>query len=89
MFGLGHIDLMPVFYGGIMFLGLWSMWYKLKKGYIGSFIAEVSVFMLVFTLHGGSMSGGFAAMFAQFGAKKLTDVPVPQYPALLAAAQAL
>lgn len=64
MFGLGHIDLMPVFYGVVMFIGIWSMWHKLKNGHIASLAGEVAVFTLVFVLHGGSMSGGFAAMIA-------------------------
>ncbi len=64
MFGLGHIDMMPLFYGVIMFIGIWSMWHKLTRGHFGSFAGEVGVFVLVFTLHGGSMAGGFAAMIA-------------------------
>jgi len=77
MFGLGHIDMMPLFYGGIMFLGLWSMWHKATTGNFRGFIIEGSVFALVFTLHGGSMAGGFAAMIAAllfgafFGRKKV------------------
>lgn len=62
--GLGHIDAMPLFYGIIMFLGIWSMWYKLSQGYFASLLGEAGVFALVFWLHGGSMSGGFAAMVA-------------------------
>ena len=62
MFGLGHIDMMPLVYGVIMFLGIWSMWHKWQtRKFFGLFI-EASVFTLVFSLHGGTMSGGFAAM---------------------------
>jgi hypothetical protein len=61
---LGHMDLMPLFYGIIMFLGIWSMWHKLTTGRLGSFAIEAGVFALVFTLHGGTMAGGFAAMIA-------------------------
>lgn len=64
MFGLGHVDLMPLLYGIIMFIGIWSMWHKLSNGYLASFAGEVVVFTLVFMLHGGSMGGGFAAMIA-------------------------
>lgn len=64
MFGLGHIDLMPVFYGIIMFLGIWSMWRKLCLHRFWGLLVEVSVFTLVFTLHGGTMHGGFSAMIA-------------------------
>lgn len=61
---LGHMDLMPLFYGVIMFLGIWSMWHKLSHGRYFSFAIEASVFTLVFSLHGGTMAGGFAAMIA-------------------------
>lgn len=59
---LPHLDLSPLFYGFIMFLGLWSMWHKLKTFQILAFLTEVGVFTLVFVLHGGSMGGGFSAM---------------------------
>lgn len=62
MFGIGHMDVTPLFYGVVMFLGIWSMWAKLINGRILAFVVEVLVFVLVFTLHGGTMSGGFAAM---------------------------
>ena len=28
MIGIGHLDIMPLIYGIIMFLGLWSKWHK-------------------------------------------------------------
>ena len=59
---LGHVDLSPLFYGIIMFLGIWSMWAKLVSGQFMGFMIEGGVFWLVFNLHGGSMQGGFAAM---------------------------
>lgn len=62
MFGLGHIDMMPLVYGVIMFFGLWSMWHKLQHGKYFAFTVEVCVFILVFKLHGGTMAGGFSAM---------------------------
>lgn len=61
---LGHMDLTPLFYGVVMFLGIWSMWHKLTNWRIGSFMIEAGVFALVFSLHGGTMAGGFAAMIA-------------------------
>jgi len=64
MFGLGHIDMMPLAYGIIMFLGVWSMWAKLTSGRLLSFAIELGVFVLLFKLHGGTMAGGFAAMVA-------------------------
>lgn len=59
---LSHVDLMPLFYGLIMFVGLWSMWHKLVHLRWLALTIEAGVFALVFTLHGGTMSGGFAAM---------------------------
>jgi hypothetical protein len=62
MFGLAHFDIMPLIYGVVMFFGLWSMWHKLLRGKWLALTIEVSVFALVFSLHGGTMAGGFAAM---------------------------
>jgi hypothetical protein len=59
---LSHLDLAPLFYGAIMFLGLWSMYYKFTRGLWFALTVEVLVFVLVFKLHGGTMAGGFAAM---------------------------
>jgi len=64
VFGLGHLDLGPLIYGFIIFIGLWSMWSKLIRGMFLAFAIEVAVFWLVFSLHGGSMTGGMAAAFA-------------------------
>jgi hypothetical protein len=54
--------MMPLFYGVIMFLGIWSMYHKLTSGQLLKFTIELSVFSLVFWLHGGTMAGGFSAM---------------------------
>lgn len=64
MFGLGHLDLAPLIYGFVVFIGLWSMWSKLVSGKFTAFAIEVFVFWLVFSLHGGSMTGGFSAAVA-------------------------
>lgn len=64
MFGLGHIDVGPLLYGVVIFLGLYSMWWKLTHGRLLGFIVELTVFILVFKLHGGTMAGGFAATVA-------------------------
>ena len=64
MYGLAHIDVMPLIYGVIIFIGLWSIWAKLIHGRLLAAIIEISVFALVFWLHGGSMAGGFAAAVA-------------------------
>ena len=62
--GLAHLDFTPLFYGLVMFLGIWSMWHKLRSGKWLGLAIEASVFALVFSLHGGTMAGGFAAMIA-------------------------
>lgn len=64
MYGLAHIDFAPLIYGVLIFLGLLSMWYKFVKEKYTALVIEVSVFILVFKLHGGSMAGGFAATIA-------------------------
>jgi hypothetical protein len=64
MFGLGHIDIGPLIYGIVIFLGLYSMWWKLTHGRLLGFIVELVVFIIVFKLHGGTMAGGFAATAA-------------------------
>ncbi len=65
IFGLlGHMDMTPLIYGVLMFLGVWSMWHKLTHGRLVGFAIEVGVFALLFSLHGGTMAGGFAAMIA-------------------------
>ena len=64
MFGLGHIDVGPLLYGVVIFLGLYSMWWKMTHGRFLGFIVELVVFILVFKLHGGTMAGGFAATVA-------------------------
>jgi hypothetical protein len=59
---LGHIDMMPLLYGIIMFLGIWSMYHKFTTGQIFGFLVESGIFSFVFWLHGGTMTGGFSAM---------------------------
>jgi K+-sensing histidine kinase KdpD len=64
MFGLGHLDLGPIVYGVIMFIGILVLWYKLIHFKWISLVASAAVFWLVFSLHGGTMAGGFSAMVA-------------------------
>jgi len=61
---LAHIDFMPLFYGVVMFLGIAYMYHKLLNGQLISVGMDIFVFWLVFSLHGGSMAGGFSAMIA-------------------------
>lgn len=61
---LGHFDFVPLIYGVLMFIGIAVMWSKLVSGRWLSLIIDIGVFTLVFSLHGGTMAGGFAAMIA-------------------------
>lgn len=59
-----HGSFEPLVYGLVIFLGLLSMCWKLRTGQWMAFFIEVFVFWLVFSLHGHSMTGGFAATIA-------------------------
>ncbi len=59
-----HSSMEPLLYGVIIFLGIASMWYKITTRRWLAATIEITVFILVFKLHGGSMNGGFAATVA-------------------------
>lgn len=59
-----HGSLEPLIYGLVIFLGIISMFYKLINGKVLSFFIEIGIFWLVFKMHGGTMTGGFAATLA-------------------------
>lgn len=61
---LKHIDMGPLIYGVVIFLGLYSIWWKITHNRIMPAIIEIIVFVIVFKLHGGTMAGGFAATVA-------------------------
>lgn len=61
---LGHIDFAPLLYGIVIFIGLAVMLGKVMAGRWLSLAIDISVFVLVFRLHGGTMAGGFAATIA-------------------------
>ena len=61
---LSHRDWSPLVYGVVMFFGLLIMYWKLVHGKLFSLLIDTSIFYLVFSLHGGSMAGGFSAMVA-------------------------
>jgi len=64
MLTLLHGSFEPLIYGLIIFLGLYSMWHKITRGKFLAFMVEVTVFIIVFKLHSGTMNGGFAATVA-------------------------
>ena len=61
---LRHLDLGPLLYGLIMFVGLLVVWWKITRSMWFSVAIDIAVFVVVFKLHGGTMQGGFAAMIA-------------------------
>lgn len=61
---LRHLDLGPLLYGLIMFVGLSIVWWKITRSMWLSVAIDIAVFVVVFKLHGGTMQGGFAAMIA-------------------------
>lgn len=61
---LQHLNMDALFYGLVIFMGLFSIFIKARWGMWLSLAIEVTVFVLVFKLHGGTMAGGFAATVA-------------------------
>ena len=61
---LAHVDWSPIIYGVALFLSVMSMAWKVKKGHYIGFFAEVGVVALILIVHGGSVTGGFAATIA-------------------------
>jgi uncharacterized membrane protein len=61
---LTHIDWSPIIYGFALFLSVLSMAWKIKRGNYVGFCAEVLVVGLILIIHGGSVTGGFAATIA-------------------------
>lgn len=61
---LAHIDLVPLIYGVLMFVGIAYIWHNMCRLRLLRVVTDCSVFWLVFSLHGHSMTGGFAAMIA-------------------------
>lgn len=59
-----HGSFEPIIYGLIIFLGLFSIWWKITRGRWLAVIIEITIFIIVFKLHGGSVTGGFAATIA-------------------------
>lgn len=63
-FFLAHLGAEPIIYGLIITLGLATIWWKLISGKIFTALVEIFIFYLVFSLHGGTMTGGMAAAVA-------------------------
>jgi hypothetical protein len=61
---LSHIGIEPILYGLLIAFGLLIMVVKFKRGNWLSLGIDIAVFWLVFSLHGGTMTGGIAATIA-------------------------
>lgn len=61
---LGYLSYEPVLYGLIIIGGLATIVWKIARFSITSAVLEITIFWLVFTLHGGTMTGGMAAAVA-------------------------
>jgi len=64
MFGLGHMDIGPLIYGVVLFLGALSLYLKIEHGHIKETVFELVAFWALLGMHGGSMTGGMAAAIA-------------------------
>lgn len=58
------LDSGPLIYGVVVICGIATLWWKLITGRIASFLLEAGIFWLVFSLHGGTMTGGMSAAIA-------------------------
>lgn len=61
---LSHIDLQPLFYGFIITVGLIVVAYHIFTFKIMAVLVDIAVFVLVFWMHGGTLTGGMAAAVA-------------------------
>lgn len=61
---LAHLNLEPIFYGFIVAVGLLVVAYHVFTFKIGAVIVDIAVFVLVFWMHGGTLTGGMAAAVA-------------------------
>lgn len=75
---LKHIDMGPLLYGIVIFIGLYSIWWKLTHSRFFTAVIEIAVFILVFKLHGGTMAGGFAATVAALIAGVVIPLSMPK-----------
>ena len=64
MFSLVHASMEPIIYSFVITYGLCSMAKKVQNKRYFAFIVEVSIFALIFLLHGHSVTGGFASTIA-------------------------
>lgn len=61
---LSHIDLQPLFYGFIIVIGLMVVAVHIFTFKLMAVVVDITVFCLVFWMHGGTLTGGMAAAVA-------------------------
>ena len=59
-----HLDLAPVIYGFVVFIGLYITTWKISRGKWMSVICDITVFYIVFSMHNHSTTGGLVAAIA-------------------------
>ena len=59
-----HSGMEWILAGGVVFIGIMAMLYHVARGQIGTLLASLSVWALVFTIHGGTIQGSMTATFA-------------------------
>ncbi len=59
-----HLDLAPVVYGLVVFLGLYITVWKMSRGKWLSTTCDIIVFYIVFSMHNHSTTGGLVAAIA-------------------------
>ena len=64
MYSIIHASMEPLIYSIVISYGLVSMGKKLKAGKVMQLAIEIAIFALIFALHGGSVTGGFASTIA-------------------------
>jgi hypothetical protein len=61
---LSHLDMQPIFYGIIIILGLVVITVDIVRMKLMAAILGIGIFVLVFWMHGGTMTGGMSAAVA-------------------------
>lgn len=61
---LSHVDMMPIFYGVIVILGIAVVIVHLCTMQFLAAVLDIVIFITVFKMHGGTMTGGMAAAVA-------------------------
>lgn len=64
MYSIIHASMEPLIYSIVISYGLISMAKKVKNRRYMALAIEIAIFALIFIMHGGSVTGGFASTIA-------------------------